>query len=302
MPSRKVERFTADDLEIGAVYSRPQIAAIGHVAELSNPREWGGFVEFLNEIQIYVTLHKTRNEPQHMYRDRIESDTLYWDSRARHTHGSLQIRKLLSGDKPVRFFCRIDDRDPFVHCGHLAHVSHTGSEPVAFTWRLVAHAKLSGLDVFERLARWVPDVGRRSTDQTPGQRTANRERAFAEGWAVQVTANRYERDPDARNACLEHHGYACWVCDFQFGAVYGEFGHEFAFVHHRRPVAQRVAEGPYVVDPKTELIPICGNCHAMAHRSAKLAPSSNPGVLTDKSWRRLLTLRAEVSEESWDEL
>lgn len=131
VPPRKVERFVPDDLEMCGLYTRPQIATLGRVAALDSPREWGGLVEFANESHIYVTLHKTRNEPQHMYRDRIEGDTLFWDSRARHTQESLQIRKLLSGEKPIRFFCRIDDREPFVHCGHLAHVSHTGSEPVA---------------------------------------------------------------------------------------------------------------------------------------------------------------------------
>ena len=291
-----------EGIEEGGSYTRPQIATIGRVAALANAREWGGLVEFANEIHIYVTLHKTRNEPQHMYRDRIEGDVLFWDSRAKHTQSSLQIRQLLAGDKPIRFFCRIDDREHFVHCGGLQHIVHSGSQPVAFQWRLLAHQNLNRIEAFVRLARWIPEGGASTSVRTPAQRQSRRELAFAEGWAIQVAMNRYERDTNAREACLEHHGHACWVCGFLFRTVYGVLGHGFAFVHHRHPVAQRAVAGSYVVNPKTELVPICGNCHAMVHRTPARDAIENPGVLSDTNWRRLLTLRAEVREESWDEV
>jgi 5-methylcytosine-specific restriction protein A len=299
VPSRKVEQFSGDAFELGKRYSRPQIAQLGQVAELANAREWGGYVEFANEIHIYVTLHKTRNEPEHMYRDRIEEDIVFWDSRAKHTQESLQVKKLLAADRPIRFFCRIDDREPFVHCGKLEHVHHEGTEPVEFQWRLLAYATLRSMEAFERLEEWTPEGA--PPPATSSDHVARRELAFREGWAVQIAVNRYERDPDARDACLAHHGYACWVCQFEFRTIYGSLGDQFAFVHHRRPIAQRAAEGPYDVDPRHDLVPICGNCHAMVHRSIEPGQPISAGTLSATSWRRLLTLRAEVRRESWDQ-
>ena len=78
-----------------------------------------------------------------------------------------------------------------------------------------------------------------------------------------VLANRYERNPQARHTCLEHHGLSCAACGFNFEAVYGEIGHDFIHVHHIVPPSALGSR--YELDPLTELIPLCANCHAMAH-------------------------------------
>lgn len=46
-------------------------------------------------------------------------------------------------------------------------------------------------------------------------------RAYVEGRRVQMTINRYERDPAARKACLDHFGTRCVACQMSFGEVYG---------------------------------------------------------------------------------
>jgi hypothetical protein len=45
---------------------------------------------------------------------------------------------------------------------------------------------------------------------------------FREGAIRQVTVNAYERDPVARQRCIEQYGYQCSVCEFDFEEVYGE--------------------------------------------------------------------------------
>ena len=40
--------------------------------------------------------------------------------------------------------------------------------------------------------------------------------SFTEGNKTQVYVNKYERDPKARKACLEHFGYSCQICKFDF--------------------------------------------------------------------------------------
>jgi 5-methylcytosine-specific restriction protein A len=88
--------------------------------------------------------------------------------------------------------------------------------------------------------------------------------AFIEGTPYQLTLSRYERNPFARKVCLDHYGFACSVCDFNFQNVYGDLGREFIHVHHLTQVAK--VGKKYQVDPIKDLRPICPNCHAMVHR------------------------------------
>ena len=81
---------------------------------------------------------------------------------------------------------------------------------------------------------------------------------------TRVEVNRYEQDPDARRACIAHHGTSCAACGFSFEQKYGEIGRDFIPVHHLVPVSQ-LGSG-YELDPITDLVPLCANCHAMAHQ------------------------------------
>lgn len=86
-----------------------------------------------------------------------------------------------------------------------------------------------------------------------------------EGSKRQVQVNAYERSALARQACVEHYGYRCAACGFDFEAVYGERGRLFIHVHHIVPLAAISEE--YLVDPIRDLRPICPNCHAIVHRT-----------------------------------
>lgn len=86
----------------------------------------------------------------------------------------------------------------------------------------------------------------------------------AEGSAVREIHTRYERSRINRKLCLERLGYCCCICGFDFERTYGEIGHHFIHVHHVKPVSQLGAG--YIINPETDLIPVCPNCHAMLHR------------------------------------
>lgn len=86
---------------------------------------------------------------------------------------------------------------------------------------------------------------------------------FTEGSIKQVTVNAYERNPKARAACIAKYEAICWVCDFNFEAIYGAIGKGFIHVHHKIDIAT-VGES-YQVDPINDLIPVCPNSHAMLH-------------------------------------
>lgn len=86
---------------------------------------------------------------------------------------------------------------------------------------------------------------------------------FSEGSAKTVSVNKYERNPKARKACLEHYGYSCKICDLKFEDKYGKSAKNFIHVHHIKEISQ-IGE-KYEVDPINDLIPVCPNCHAVIH-------------------------------------
>lgn len=85
-----------------------------------------------------------------------------------------------------------------------------------------------------------------------------------EGAKIRIEVNRYERSRINRAACLELKGSSCIVCRFNFGKAFGSHGEGFIHVHHIVPVSQ-IGAG-YLINPATDLVPLCPNCHAMAHR------------------------------------
>lgn len=95
---------------------------------------------------------------------------------------------------------------------------------------------------------------------------------YIEGAKKQIMVNAFERDPQARRACISHHGAVCKCCGFDFEKTYGEHGKGFIHVHHVRPL-NTLGEG-YRIDPVTELVPLCPNCHAMIHRGNEGRPLS----------------------------
>lgn len=85
-----------------------------------------------------------------------------------------------------------------------------------------------------------------------------------EGAVYRVSVNAYERNPEARRRCIEAHGTKCCICGFSFGVVYGDVAEGYIHVHHLRPMSE--IDGEYLVDPVSDLRPVCPNCHAVIHR------------------------------------
>ncbi|WP_110685933.1 HNH endonuclease [Salinicola aestuarinus] len=88
---------------------------------------------------------------------------------------------------------------------------------------------------------------------------------YFEGASKSVLVNQYERNSKARAQCLNKHGYQCKVCEFDFKHFYGGLGKEYIHVHHIVPISEIGQE--YQIDPESDLVPVCANCHAMIHRT-----------------------------------
>jgi 5-methylcytosine-specific restriction enzyme A len=91
---------------------------------------------------------------------------------------------------------------------------------------------------------------------------------YTEGAPVTIVLNKYERDPSARRACLAYYGYQCQGCEFDFEMAYGSRGAEYIHVHHLVPLGQTKAVR--IVDPISDLVPVCPNCHAIIHRDVTM--------------------------------
>jgi len=90
------------------------------------------------------------------------------------------------------------------------------------------------------------------------------QKTYTEGTPNQVSVTKYERNPFARKKCLEHYGFSCVVCDFNFEKTYGQIGKDFIHVHHLKQVA--TVGQTYEVDPVKDLRPVCPNCHSIIHK------------------------------------
>lgn len=89
--------------------------------------------------------------------------------------------------------------------------------------------------------------------------------AEAEGNRSFVFASRIERSSRNRLEAIRLHGCKCQVCGFDFGQVYGDVGKNYIEVHHITPLAKQ--GGEQVVNPETDLVCLCANCHRMIHRN-----------------------------------
>jgi 5-methylcytosine-specific restriction protein A len=74
-----------------------------------------------------------------------------------------------------------------------------------------------------------------------------------------------ERNQKNIKAAKFYHGYRCNICNFSFEEKYGVVGKEFIEAHHIIPLNE--FDEAKEVNPKTDLITLCSNCHRMIHRN-----------------------------------
>lgn len=85
-----------------------------------------------------------------------------------------------------------------------------------------------------------------------------------EGKAYRVETNKYERSRFNRSLAIKIHGLSCFGCNFNFESFYGPAGQGIIEIHHLTPV--HLMNERRVVDPRSELVPLCSNCHTLVHR------------------------------------
>ena len=88
-------------------------------------------------------------------------------------------------------------------------------------------------------------------------------KVFKEGGTKVVTLNKYERNNNARRACIDYYGAVCVVCKVNLEHVYGLIARGIIHIHHLLPIS--LAGENYMVDPVNDLRPVCPNCHSVIH-------------------------------------
>lgn len=86
----------------------------------------------------------------------------------------------------------------------------------------------------------------------------------SEGKASTRYITTYERNPRYRKQAIAIHGNSCFACGFNFKRFYGEYAEGYIHIHHITPVSE--FEASKTIDPETDLIPLCANCHSVIHR------------------------------------
>jgi 5-methylcytosine-specific restriction enzyme A len=87
---------------------------------------------------------------------------------------------------------------------------------------------------------------------------------YQEGTKHSISVNAYERNLQAREACIKHFGAKCSVCGFKFVDHYGYLFKDYIHVHHLISLSQ-IGE-KYTLNPITDLRLFCPNCHAIIHK------------------------------------
>lgn len=84
-----------------------------------------------------------------------------------------------------------------------------------------------------------------------------------EGRKILYYTTKYERNSANRKRAIAKHGTRCMACGFNFEEVYGEQGRGIIDVHHVKPLYDLNME--VEINPETDLICLCPNCHRMVH-------------------------------------
>jgi hypothetical protein len=137
-------------LGVHSCYNTAQVlAALGYYNETSSPafREGVKYFEDKNLDIFFITLNKSEKDfsPSTLYDDYAINERLFhWQTQSRVAEGSKTAERYINHKKrnhQIALFVREYKKEngytsPFVFLGTAEHVSHSGSKPMSFVWRL----------------------------------------------------------------------------------------------------------------------------------------------------------------------
>lgn len=244
--------------------------------------DWGNVLKFKDEKEYYETLGFLSKEDEFVRVYTENNDRLgAWAAQ-----GRMSLRNISLDDLPEAlrnaFETSIDGRISETRYVKNLKENHnftkeidpTGSD---FTKRLYKETLEKVLETvpekyendFYRGYHWNCEVVRRV--RNAGNYTINWDdetqqdvSGYIEGKRKLYYTTKYERNAKNRENAIRIHGTKCMICGFDFEEKYGELGRGYIEVHHIKPLANLDEE--VVINPETDLICVCSNCHKMLHR------------------------------------
>lgn len=175
-----------------------------------------------------------------------DGEKLIWFGKTTSHREQNLIKMMMSNEVNVHVFFRNDSSKGFTYKGLGRALAVEGSKPIKIVWTFI------------------------NPDKNPSEQQKSIEgideiyRFFKEGSSKKTEVNLYTRSLEARKKCIELKGCTCHICGFDFEKVYGEIGKGFIHVHHLNQLSEIKSE--YIINPETDLIPVCPNCHSMLHK------------------------------------
>lgn len=235
-------------LLLGEAYDRP------FLAQLWGYRDWHaigrGVVTPAKDNKIILFVTGAKQPALRQYEDHFDGDTLHMEGEGNHANDERIITSERRGNE-VHLFFRERHHMPFTYIGEV---------------KLLDYQRVAGSPTRFRFATSRSEAVATSTLRTEQATHGDVDDSFfpdSEGRRLLRLHRTYERSPKNRARAIAIHGTVCSVCGFDFDQVYGpELARSYIEIHHVRSLA--AYEG--VVDPETDLVPLCSNCHSMAHR------------------------------------
>jgi len=229
-----------EPLTVGKEYTRKDIRKIFNIPGEKGGNFDTGYSEYDGRYFIFSTIDSP-GRTGHDYANKWIGYELEWYSKNNHSLSSNAVQRLINAGDSRYIFTRKDSASiSFIYQGHGTVKELFNQKPAKVIWDFSFDQDLLPEEI--------------SLDTS----------CLSEGAKKRITVNAYERNPVARKKCIDHYGYRCTICEFDFEEVYGSLGKSFIHVHHLIPLKDIGIE--YEVDPIQDLRPICPNCHAMLHR------------------------------------
>ncbi len=232
----------------GNRYTRPQLAELWGYASYEAISRGAVTPAGTPYIVLFITKEKQSFLPQ--YRDELHGERLVIEGENSHTADNRIVDARARGDE-IHLFYRERHHEPFEYKGQIHLVSYEirSDRPSHFEFSLDANAAIAASDLETELLTHGAAV-----DEFVGDEEGRRK--------IREHVS-YERSARNRARALAMHGTQCLACGFSFDEVYGpEHAASYIEVHHIRSVS----DGRAVPNPETDLVPLCSNCHSMAHR------------------------------------
>lgn len=252
-PQTSEPKVAFDKLTAGQSYDRPQLA------EIWGYDDWHGFGRGVftprndNKIVLFVTHKNQESLTRYSNFLDVKAGILHSDGERGHQRDERIINTLSSSDE-VYVFYRDADHEPFIYYGQAYLFDYVreieDGKPSQFRFSL-------SKDQSKVLSSVVTEI--HTHGDTDGDFFPD-----AEGNKKIRQHIAYERSVKNRTMALKIHGKVCKACGFDFNEYYGkDLANDYIEVHH---VISITKIGNQSINPATDLVPLCSNCHSMVHR------------------------------------